>query len=72
MKGLVIAEAPPLVLTSFGNGWAYELAHSDGRSVFVQDADATLLREEYGALRDLSALWSIYEGVASTFEERGR
>ena len=35
-------------LTSYGNGAAYTLEH-DGRSTFVQDDDATQLREEIEA-----------------------
>lgn len=80
MRVIIIAQDGPFTLTSFGNGWGYELAHRDGRSVWLQDDDATQFRDEWNALgranpdaaieTNLAVLWDIYEPVATTFEQR--
>ena len=36
------------MITSYGNGWAYEITREkDGASVFIQDDDAAMWRDEY-------------------------
>lgn len=72
MRGIIIQQTPDLILTSYGNGWAYKLEHTGlAQSVWVQEDDATAFREALDARETvkpeesaLPYLWAEYEPVA--------
>jgi hypothetical protein len=76
MQSRVIHNTPDFVVTSWGDGLAYGLAHKpSGQSVFFQGEDASQFRDELEALTErapclsyadaLQAIWHDYEGVAA-------
>ena len=50
MTRIEIARGNGITLVSIGNGATYELGQNGGSVVFVQDDDATQLREEWEAI----------------------
>ena len=49
--------AGPYLVTSYGNGWAYEVQDTrDGACIWMQDDEAALLRDETNGFEDLGRI----------------
>lgn len=77
MRSVIIHDLPEWRVTSYGNGLAYEIAHSpSGKTIFFQGDDAEIFRNRFETLTDgtvqpvldfdtaLSIIWHDYSEIA--------